>query len=140
MPRALLIEHVQLSSDEFMTVSGDPDSEEELPDRLDIIVNHEAERYFVQSIQAFVESIPNLGVEAFIPTGRQWFGFVLSGDVDLDVIKDRFEAAFRGGEYRIISMAWGSEDISTTSLSNLLEELSQDSELAAALSEEPSLA
>lgn len=135
MPSSLLIELKRSPSDYFITLSGDPDSEDELPDQLDLIVNHEAQRYFVKSIQDFLESIPNLEVEVFVPTGRQWFGFVLSGAVDLDLIKQRFQEAFRGGEYRILEMAWGSEELTTTSLTNLLEEMSLDQ----VIGEEPSV-
>ncbi len=120
--RTLLIEHTQLSFDDCLTLSGDPEAEGELPDKLHIIVNHEAEPRFVDSIRSFIDIFTGIHAQVFVASDHQWFGFILSEGTDLDAIKDRFDAAFRGGMYRITEISWGSDRHGMDDLSHFLEE------------------
>lgn len=111
MATALVIEDRIESRHEYLALSGDPDSDERLPKELHIVVNHRAEERFIVSVESFLGSLPGVQANRFVPENEHWFGFVLSGDCDIEVVQEHLLGAMRGGVYRLALIDYGTDEI-----------------------------
>lgn len=100
---ALLIERIERTTEECLTLSSDPDSEEELPFTR-VIVNNEPTRNMVEGIGGFIEEKTGQKPQVVKPETETWFGFSFPDEeaINIRTLYQQFRMAFPpDGKYSI---------------------------------------
>jgi len=120
---ALLIERIERTSEECLSLSSDPDSEDELP-FVQVVVNNRPTKNMVEGIGEFIERKTRQNPKLVEPDCETWFGFAFEEEVNIHVLYREFLQAFPpDGNYsiRMIELDMATPDEISLSLSQELD-------------------